>query len=236
MQAAEQAGPVLVTGASRRIGLALAQGFARAGRPVVLARLAPIAGRSLGRRRGARREGVSRAGARRRSRRRQRDARPARARRGAFRAADAARKQLRPLRAGFRARLHGGSARASFRGQSSSAASALPGLCRPPARGREGRDHQYDRSAGISTDAAGLHLHALQIRALDRDPNHGPGLRAAHTRKRHRARAGASQRNRGRGGVCAGDRRCALEGGDRPPEHRRRPRSISLARGTSRDK
>ena len=36
MQAAEQAGPVLVTGAARRIGLALAQGFARAGRPVVL--------------------------------------------------------------------------------------------------------------------------------------------------------------------------------------------------------
>jgi NAD(P)-dependent dehydrogenase (short-subunit alcohol dehydrogenase family) len=36
MEAAEQGGPVLVTGAARRIGLALAQGFARAGRPVVL--------------------------------------------------------------------------------------------------------------------------------------------------------------------------------------------------------
>ncbi len=36
MEGAEQGGPVLVTGAARRIGLALAQGFARAGRPVVL--------------------------------------------------------------------------------------------------------------------------------------------------------------------------------------------------------
>ena len=36
MEAAEQGGPVLVTGAARRIGLALAEGFARAGRPVVL--------------------------------------------------------------------------------------------------------------------------------------------------------------------------------------------------------
>jgi NAD(P)-dependent dehydrogenase (short-subunit alcohol dehydrogenase family) len=36
MEAAEQAGPVLVTGSARRIGLALAQGFARAGWPVVL--------------------------------------------------------------------------------------------------------------------------------------------------------------------------------------------------------
>ena len=36
MEAAEQGGPVLVTGAARRIGLSLAEGFARAGRPVVL--------------------------------------------------------------------------------------------------------------------------------------------------------------------------------------------------------
>ncbi len=36
MEAAEQGGPVLVTGAARRIGLALAEAFARAGRPVVL--------------------------------------------------------------------------------------------------------------------------------------------------------------------------------------------------------
>jgi NAD(P)-dependent dehydrogenase (short-subunit alcohol dehydrogenase family) len=36
MERAEQAGPVLVTGAARRIGLALAEGFARAGWRVVL--------------------------------------------------------------------------------------------------------------------------------------------------------------------------------------------------------
>jgi NAD(P)-dependent dehydrogenase (short-subunit alcohol dehydrogenase family) len=36
MGGAESLGPVLVTGAARRVGLAIVEGFAKAGRPVVM--------------------------------------------------------------------------------------------------------------------------------------------------------------------------------------------------------